>query len=153
MLASLTPAEGDQIKSTTLQSFAFYTSSAGWVGTLTELGPSTMYEIKLTTAQRLSYAAAPVPLPLDLTGVYRIRTGWNRLPCPYQMATPLASALPQLATGLNYADRDVIKSRTLTSFKWGAMVRTAKTRVSPPPFRLFAASVCAPGTIRDRASH
>ena len=70
-----------------------------------------MYEILLKSTQTIRYTAPPVPLPKTIELV----TGWNRIPCPYQTATAIASAMPKWDAGSSYSMNDEVKNKVAGS--------------------------------------
>ncbi|WP_298782320.1 LamG-like jellyroll fold domain-containing protein [uncultured Polaribacter sp.] len=97
----LTLAEGDQIKSQNL--FSKY-ESGDWFGSLSNIEISTMYKVKLATANSLTLVGQDV----DETNLnLALNEGWNWLPFPIHKSTRLQDALSLYEP----TDGDVIKDQ------------------------------------------
>ena len=92
---------GDYIKS----QFAFsqYYPGFGFYGTLSTVSTQTMYKVKKASAGSFVFSGEAVSLPLTVT----FTSGWNYVPCPYQVSTALAQAFGSLAL----ATADTLKSQ------------------------------------------
>ena len=102
VMGSVSAASGDVIKS----QFAFtvYYESYGWFGSLTSLPVTSMYKMKLSTAQTLAYAAPAAPLTTPLVW----HAGWNFVPFLGSTVIPLATGMCPFA----YTNEDTVKSQT-----------------------------------------
>lgn len=103
VLDGLFAYDSDIIKD--LTQFSLYDEgSDGWVGLITEVGPTTTYKIRLTEANTLLLPGTPVNVA---TTDVAVTQGWTWIPYLPQETYPLGHALQ----GFNAQDNDVIKDQ------------------------------------------
>ncbi|MFC1731113.1 SUMF1/EgtB/PvdO family nonheme iron enzyme [candidate division KSB1 bacterium] len=103
VLKSLTPAQGDIIKSQT--QFANYYESYGWYGNLEAIDINEMYMINLSSADLLSVSGTPIDCA---SNPINLNVGWSWISYMPQTEMLVNIAL----TSLTPAQGDVIKSQT-----------------------------------------
>ena len=103
VLSSLTPVDFDFIKTTSAS--AQYFLGSGWNGGLSQLGVTTMYQIKLANSDNLVFSGAAAD-PGDTP--QNISAGWNWISYIPQYASPINEAL----ANISFETGDFIKSQS-----------------------------------------
>ena len=96
---------GDYIKDQT--SFAQYYEGWGYYGNIRTLDTDRMYNVQNIIQRDITIVGTPQLIPMS----FPLATGWNYVPCPYQISVRLRYGVPNLT----YHQGDLIKSQYIFS--------------------------------------